>query len=187
MKNVVTITDINYGSSFENKNGIKTTIINLSLFEKLPQFKEDDENGGKVYREIKSYGINLSDFLRLFILDENLPYIDERRVDDSVTDPSERFKIKYHYHIKCMKGAKLTIEREEIEGIIYSDVIAKDDKGKDIVDKETGEVQFEPKRDEKGNIVKKLVGFGDTKFVKLELTKRGSELALKYSEIEDNE
>lgn len=179
VKNVVTISDIMFGAEFENESGFKTQIVNFNIVEPLGQFKvgEDDE---KEYKEVRQIGLRMSDFTRVLVLNDLVALIDPCEVADDVTDPKIRFAKQYKNLIKVLKGAKLTIEREEIKTTVYDETKPLlDEKGKQVVDKETGEPKFEVKKDENGKEVKKLTGYSDIQYVALELTQPALKLAEK--------
>lgn len=186
MKNTVTIVSVFSGETFTNKQGFRTNLMNISTFEPYEHF-EFNADGDKVLSRAREVAITRSDFLRLLVLDEDLPFINESEITEREKQLSEgqQFDWRYHRQIKCMKSARLTIEREEVKTIVYSDKVRLDEKGKEVVDPETGEVLFEPLLGEDGQPVTKVIGFGATRFVSLELTPRGRELARKYVDQDD--
>lgn len=176
MKDVLTIVDVTYTPTFENKKGFKTKLVDLVLMQPLLQGKTS-ENGEKVLVSIKQYGVNLNEFKRILILDETLCLIEKEK--SSVEDETLKFFEEYKNHIKVLRGAKLTLEREEGKAKKFDvNKPLTDDNGKPLVD-EDGEVMYDYLRDAEGNIVEQLTGFGDTKFVKLELTPTAKKLAEK--------
>lgn len=176
VKNTVTISDVIFGNRFENKSGVEVQPVNINIVEKLSQFKINDDEE-KEEKQIRQITINLSEFTRLLVLDDFLGLIKENDVPEDITEPKTQLSIKYADQLRCMKGAKLTIEREEVKEVIP-------DKTKPITDvngdpklDENGEQMYEPIVGEDGKPVKKLVGYGDTRFIKLELSSAAAKLA----------
>lgn len=180
MKNTITIADVMFSKEFETESGFKTQLVNLNIVEKLLQFVkgEDDE---KEQIEKRQLALRLSDFTRLLVLHPMLALVDEQELnlDQKKLPKEEQLLIQYKNQIKLLKGAKLSIEREEIEQTMFDESKPKlDAKGKQVVG-EDGEPVFEVLVDENGKTVKKLVGFGEIKFLKLELTMPAEKLAEK--------
>lgn len=176
MKNVVTIVDLYYGSQFENKQGFKTTLVNMVLLEPLKQFRIT-EDGEKELVSVRQLALRVSDFLRMLVLDETLALMDKET--SSAEDEKIKFLEEYKNFIKVLKGAKLTLQREELTSKkfdVNKPLVDKD--GKPLVN-EDGEVMYDLLRDAEGNPVEDLIGFGETTFVKLELTSTAKRLAEK--------
>lgn len=176
VRNTVTISDVIFGNRFENKNGVEVQPVNINIVEKLSQFKINDDDE-KEEKQIRQITINLSEFTRLLVLDDFLGLIKENDVPEDVTEPKEQLSIKYADQLRCMKGAKLTLEREEVKEVIPDETKPiTDENGNPKLD-ENGEQMYEPVVGEDGKPVKKLVGYGDTRFIKLELSSAAAKLA----------
>lgn len=176
-KDVVTISEVNFGAKVTNEgNGFSTSIININILERLNQFKknEDDE---KEEKQVRQLGVRLSDFTRLIVLDEYLALIPEGDVDVNITDPKTIFDIKYAQHKSILKGAKLTINRERVESVVYDTEKPKTDSDGNPIVNEDGEVQYETKKDENGKDVMTLTSYGEIEFVELKLTNAALEKA----------
>lgn len=178
VKDTVTISEIMFGAEVENESGFKTQIININTVEPVNQFKVN-EDGEKEEKQVRQLGIRMSDFTRILVLNDLVALIDTCDVADDVTDMKIRFAKQYKNQIKVLKGAKLTIEREEDKREMYDTTKPLvDEKGKPKVN-EDGEPMYEPLKDAEGKVVKKLVGYTDIKYVKLELSQPAMKLAEK--------
>lgn len=176
VKNVVTVSDVIFGNKFENKNGVEVQPVNINIVEKLSQFKVNDDEE-KEEKQIRQITINLSEFTRLLVLDGYLGLIKESDVPEEITDSKVILTKKYEDQVRCLKGAKLTIEREEIKEIVPDESKPiTDDEGNPKLD-DNDEQMYEPMVGEDGKPIKKLVGYGETRFTKIELTPAANELA----------
>ena len=114
MKNTIKIVEI-YGGKKTEQNGFDVTLVNISTFEPLLQFKVN-EYGEKELKKVHQLTIRLSEFKKLFILDDMLALLEPKKLTDeekNLTD-EEQFATIYSEHIKVLRGARLVIEREEI-------------------------------------------------------------------------
>ena len=157
MKNVVKIADVYLSKEVESKQGIKHRILNISLVEKISSFKIVEDE--KVEKKVSNLSLRESDFVRLIALDDTLALVEERTGDDSLSY-EDNWSLKHRDRIRCLKGASLTIDREIVEEEELN---------------EDGDIVL----DEEGKPIKKLIGFGETKLVSLQLTKAGERLAEK--------
>lgn len=176
VKETVTISDVIFGNKFENKNGIEVQPVNINLVEKLSQFKINDDEE-KEEKQIRQITINLSEFTRLLVLNDMLALVKESDVPEEITDVKAQLTKKYEDQVRILKGAKITIEREEIKDVVPDETkpITDEDGNPKLDDNE--EQMYEPMLGEDGKPLKQLVGYGETRFIKLELTPAASKLA----------
>ena len=160
MKNTVKVANVVIGAEIEN-NGYQVRLVNINLVDPIEQFKVN-EDGDKELKAIKQLTVRMSEFTRLLVLDEALALVPEKSVVDEEgrLNEQEKLSIRYEDQLRLLKGATISIDREEIK----EDVL--DDDGN-------------PVKDDDGKVQKELVGFGETKFTKLELTSIAKKLCEK--------
>ena len=151
MKNVVKVANVVFGAEIEN-NGFQVQLVNFNLIDPMEQFKVNDD-GEKELKSVRQLTIRMSEFTRLLVLDDCLALVPEKPLSDEENNlkDNEKLAIRFADHLRILKGATITVDREEVK----EDVL--DDDGKPVTDDE-------------GKVKKNLVGFGETKFTKLELT-----------------
>lgn len=159
MKNTVKIANIMFGAEIEN-NGYQVQLVNLNLLDTLKQFKVN-EDGEKELKEVRQLTIRMSEFMRLLVLDDYLALVPEKVLSDDEQKLSNREQLALRYADACrlLKGAEITLEREEI----YEPEL--DDDGKPI--------------EKDGKPVQNLVGFGATEFSSVKLTPIATKVAEK--------
>lgn len=159
MKNTVKIANVVFGAEVEN-NGYSVQLVNLNLLDTLKQFKVN-EDGEKELKEVRQLTIRMSEFTRLLVLDDYLALVPEKMLneDEQKLSNKEQLSLRFADQCRLLKGAEITLNREEI----YE---AELDDGKPIKDKE-------------GNDVKTLVGFGATEFTNVKLTPIAARVAEK--------
>lgn len=168
VKEVVTISEVKIRSSFTNDRGIKVVPVTVNTIERVNQFQKD-ENDNKVLKSIRQVpNVNLSDFTRLLALSPYLPLIKKSAVSKTAAE-DEQLNTMYEDHLRCLGGAKLTLERVEIRDYEYTDEPELDKDGNPKVD-ENEDVVYKKALDDKGNPITKLIGYGETSYLKLELT-----------------
>ena len=180
MKNTITIADIMFSKEFESESGFKTQLVNLNIVEKLLQFVKGEDDD-KEEMEKRQFAVQMSDFTRILVLHPLLALVDEQDLtsEQKMLPKEQQLMLQYKNQIKLLKGGKLTIQREEVYQVVLDESKPKlDEKGQQIIN-EDGEPQFEVKVDENGKEVKKLVGFKDIQYLKLELTQPAERLAEK--------
>ena len=163
MKTTVTISKVYFGAEIETDYGT-ASIVNINTVEPVLQGKKNDD-GEKEIVQIRQLAMRMSDFERILVLDQHLPLLDVPQLTDEQKKLSmrEQFELQYKEHIKVLKGAKLTIEREEIK----APKMTQDENGNEVAE-----------LDKDGNEVMILAGFGDTKYTSLLIT----DFATKYCE-----
>lgn len=151
MKNVVKIANVVFGVEIEN-NGFQVQLVNINLVDPIDQFKVN-EDGEKELKSQKQLTIRMPEFVRLLVLDDTLALVPEKSVTDEENKLSKQeiLSMRFADQLRLLKGATVAVEREEIKEAKL------DDDGNEV-------------KDEEGKVVKELVGFGETKFNKLELT-----------------
>ena len=152
MKNTIKIVEI-YGGKTIEQNGFNVQLVNISTFEPLLQFKVN-EDGEKELKNVHQLTLRLSEFKKLFVLDDMLALINPKKLTDeekNLTD-EEKFSIIYRDQIRVLKGAKLVIERDE------------------ILENNDDEDNDEEENDQENDQEKKLISFGEMKFLSLTLT-----------------
>lgn len=156
MKATVTISKVVFGAAVENNFGSTTQLVNFSLVEPLLQGKIN-EDGEKEIKSVRQMGLNINDFDRILCLNEYTAILPEVKLQEEQKKlpEQEQLAIKYENHIRALKGAKLTLEKEEV----YEAETEED---------ENGEVKN--KVDAEGKVIKKLVAFGDTKYISLTIS-----------------
>ena len=166
MKQTVKIADIYFSDPIENKeSGIKNVICNISTVEKVEKFKKDPDNEDiKILKKVNYLDCRLSDFKRIVVLDDTLAIVEDNVLSEEESKLSEkdRYLLQYKNQIRCLKGATLTFEKE----CVYEPELNED--GEEV-------------KDEEGKAIKKLIGFGETTFIKLELSQAGTKLAEKLA------
>ena len=176
VKDTVTISDVIFGNRFENKNGVEVQPVNINIVEKLSQFKINDDDE-KEEKQIRQITVNLSEFTRLLVLNDMLALVKESDVPEEIADVRAQLAKKYEDQVRILKGAKITVEREEIKDVIPDETKPLvDDNGDPKLD-DSGEQMYEPLVGNDGKPVKKLVGYGETRFTKIELTPAATKLA----------
>lgn len=178
MKNVITIADVMFGKVFTNKNQIDTQLVNLNTVEKIHQFKMN-EDGEKEEVEKRQIAIPFSDFTRMLVLDGMLGLVPECAIseEDASKPKDEQDRIKYSNVVRCLRGAKLTIKRDEDWEVVPDETKPKQNaEGEAEVD-EYGEQVYEPLIGEDGKPVKKLVGYRNLEVVAVELSAPAAKLA----------
>lgn len=177
-KEVITIAEVRFSKEFETESKFKMQMVNLNIVERLEQF-EKDEDDEKVLVNKRQLGVRMSDFKRILVLNEWLALIPEEDLneDQSKFEKDKQSEIIFAKHVRCLKAAKLTIEREEVFAPVYDTKKPLHDKDGNVVVDEDGNVQYEVKKDENGKDMKQLVGFGEMSFVDLKLTGAAEELA----------
>lgn len=174
-RDVVTVSEIVFGNSFENKNGITVQPVNINIVERLNQFKKNDDDE-KEEKEIRQLTINLSEFTRILVLNDYLALIKDSKVPEEITERKLQLAKQYEDQLRVLKGAKITIEREKIEEPEFDLSKPLEDKDGNPIMKD-GEQVYDVKVDDEGKPIKKLVGYGDTRFTKLELSAAAAKLA----------
>lgn len=160
MKNTVKIANIMFGAEVES-NGHSVQLVNINLVDALKQFKVN-EDGDKELKEARQLTIRMSEFTRLLVLDDYLALVPEKMLNDDEQKLSNREQLTLRYADACrlLKGAEISLTREEI----YEDKL--DDDGNPIKDAEDKPVQT-------------LVGFGTTEFTSAKLTPIAAKVAEK--------
>lgn len=167
MKNTVKISSIYFSNEIEGDYG-KFVIVNINLVEKLPQFKMN-EDGEKELVEVRQLSMREGDFDRLLVVNDYLAAIPKEVVEEEKKDSltrNQRLEIEYKQHIDLLRGATITLEREEIK--------------QDKVDDEGNVV-----KDSEGNTVRTLVGFGETTIKDVSLNKICQKKAEKILGLDD--
>lgn len=176
---VVTISEVVIRNAFTNDNGIKIIPVTVNTVERVSQFQKNTSDDGdevKVLKRIRQVpNVNLSDLTRIFALNPYLSLIRKSNVDD-ITDDTERLNVMYEDHLRLLGSAKLTFERVEKRNVVYTDKPILDENGDPKKDK-NDDIMYQPELDDKDNPVTTLVGYGETTFIKLDLTEPAYELA----------
>lgn len=178
MKNVITIADVMFGKVFTNKNQIDTQLVNLNTVEKIHQFRMN-EDGEKEEVEKRQIAIPFSDFTRMLVLDGMLGLVPEHTLsDEDASKPKdEQDKIRYADQVRCLRGAKLTIKRDEDWEVVPDETKPKQNADGEAEVDEYGEQIYEPLIGEDGKPVKKLVGYRNLEVVAVELSAPAAKLA----------
>lgn len=171
MKNTMTIATVTVSNEFENDQNFKVQNVVFTTEEKIQQFEKS--NGVKTLVERKLFKLKKSDFLRLLALDTSLVLLKPFKVDEGL-DAKTSFEEAYEDHLLLLGGAKLTIEREDRYETLLSDEPEVDKDGNPVVDANE-DVVYKPLLDENGKPQQKLVGFGETTLLKLELSEPAKE------------
>jgi hypothetical protein len=160
MKNTVKIANIVFGAEVES-NGHSVQLVNINLVDALKQFKVN-EDGDKELKEARQLTIRMSEFTRLLVLDDYLALVPEKMLNDDEQKLSNREQLTLRYADACrlLKGAEISLTREEI----YEDEL--DDDGNSI-------------KDDEDKPVRTLVGFGTTEFTSVKLTPVAARVAEK--------
>lgn len=180
MKSTITISEVFMNRSFTNENGLEIQLVNLNIVEKLPQFQvEEDE---KKLIEKRQFTIKMSDFKRLLVLDPMLALVPNVKLseEEQQLPKNEQLMIQFGRQIQLLRAAKLTIDREEVKTVEYSDKPVLDENGEPKKDA-NGDIVYEPQLDDDGKPKQHLVGFGETSFIKLELTSPAAKLAERFA------
>lgn len=177
-KDVITIADIMFGKPFENKNGIDTQLVNLNTVEAVHQFRVN-EDGEKEEVEKRQIAIPFSDFTRMLVLDGMLALVPESAVSGDATSrpKNEQDAIKFANQVRCLRGAKLTIKREEEFEVVPDETKPVVDGAGNAVLDDNEEQVYEPLLGEDGKPVKRLVGYRNLEVVAVELSGPASKLA----------
>lgn len=159
MKNIVKIANIMFGAEVEN-NGYSVQLVNLNLLDTLKQFKVT-EDGDKELKEVRQLTIRMSEFTRLLVLDDYLALVPEKVLneDEQKLSNKEQLALRFRDQCRLLKGAEITLEREEINEPEL------DDDGKPV--------------EKDGKPVQNLVGFGATEFTSVKLTPIATKVAEK--------
>lgn len=171
MKNTMTIATVTVSNEFENDQNFKVQNVVFTTEEKIQQFEKS--NGVKTLVERKLFKLKKSDFLRLLALDTSLVLLKPFKVDEGL-DAKASLEEAYEDHLLLLGGAKLTIEREDRYETLLSDEPEVDKDGNPVVDANE-DVVYKPLLDENGKPQQKLVGFGETTLLKLELSEPAKE------------
>ena len=177
-KDVITIADVMFGKVFTNKNQIDTQLVNLNTVEKVQQFRLN-EDGEKEEVEKRQIAIPFSDFTRMLVLDGMLGLVPERELstEDASKPKDEQDKVRYADHVRCLRGAKLTIKRDEDWEVVPDETkpLSNEDGSPKLNDSD--EQIYEPLLDEEGKPVKKLVGYRNLEVVAVQLSAPAAKLA----------
>ena len=171
MKNTMTIATVTVSNEFENDQNFKVQNVVFTTEEKIQQFEKS--NGVKTLVERKLFKLKKSDFLRLLALDTSLVLLKPFKVDEGL-DAKASLEEAYEDHLLLLGGAKLTIEREDRYETLLSDEPELDKDGNPVVDANE-DIVYKPLLDENGKPQQKLVGFGETTLLKLELSEPAKE------------
>ena len=177
-KDVITIADVMFGKVFTNKNQIDTQLVNLNTVEKIRQFRVN-EDGEKEEVEKRQIAIPFSDFTRMLVLDGMLALVPESVVsEDAASKPkNEQDAIRFANQVRCLRGAKLTIKRDEDwEDVPDETKPVVDGEGNPVLD-DNNEQTYHPLLGEDGKPVKKLVGYRNLEVVAIELSAPAAKLA----------
>lgn len=177
-KDVITIADVMFGKVFTNKNQIDTQLVNLNTVEAVHQFKVN-EDGEKEEMEKRQIAIPFSDFTRMLVLDGMLALVPECELtaEDATKEKHKQDAIKHADQVRCLRGAKLTIKREEeLEVVPDESKPVVDADGNAVLDDNEEQV-YEPLLGEDGKPVKRLVGYRNLEIVAVELSGPASKLA----------
>lgn len=166
MKNTFTVADITVGNEFKNEQEFTVQNVVLATVEKIKQFEKP--NGVKTLVEKPIFKLKKSEFIRLLALDSMLVLLPKGKAEAGES-PKEALEAAYEDHLQILHGAQITIEREERFETVYSDEPELDKDGNPVVDSNE-DVVYKPLLDEEGKPQQKLVGFGETKLLKLELS-----------------
>ena len=173
LRTTVTISEVIFGNSFENKNGINVQPVNINTLEKINQFKVIDDE--KEQKDIRQLTIAMNEFTRLLAKGGWIAQIKESKVDETGKTQRDILNERYEDQLNCLKGATLVFDREEVKETVYDETkpVMNPD-GSPKLDE--NEQVYEPLMED-GKVVKKLVGYGELTFVSLKLTPEGEELA----------
>ena len=178
MKTTFTVAGILFSPAFENKqSGITTQLVNISTLESIHQFTIKD--GEKTAIEKRQIALPFGDFSRLICVAGWVAQIKPTKLsaEESKLPKHEKDKIEYADHVACLNGASVTIERDEVWETVYDETkpLSNED-GTPKLD-ENKEQIYAPKLDEKGNPIKVLVAYKNTRVVSVQLTPEGAEMA----------
>lgn len=166
MKNTFTVAEITVGNEFKNEQEFAVQNVVFTTVEKLKQFEKVDGVKNLVERAI--FKLKKSEFTRLLALDAELVLLPKGKTQAG-TSAKEALEIAYEDHIQLLHGAQITIEREERTETVLSDEPELDKNGNPVLDANE-DVVYKLLLDEEGKPVTRLVGFGETKLLKLELS-----------------
>lgn len=166
MKNTFTVADITVGNEFKNEQEFAVQNVVFTTVEKLKQFEKVDGVKNLVERAI--FKLRKSEFTRLLALDAMLVLLPKGKPQDGAS-AKEVLEVTYEDHLRLLHGAQITIEREERVETVFSDEPVLNDDGTPKVD-DNEDVVYKPLLDEEDKPVTRLVGFGETKLLKLELS-----------------
>ena len=178
MKTTFTVAGVLFTPVFENKqSGISTQLVNLSTIESIHQFAIRD--GEKVAIDKRQIALTFGDFTRMIAVGGWLAQIPLTKLsaEQKTMKKHEMDKIEYSDHVACLNGASVTIERDEVLETLYDETKPlNNEDGTPMLD-ENQEQVYAPKVDEKGNPMKVLVGYTNTRVVSVQLTPEGVEMA----------
>lgn len=172
MKNTFTVAEITIGNEFKNEQEFAVQNVVFTTVEKLKQFEKVDGVKNLVERAV--FKLKKSEFTRLLALDTMLVLLPKGKAQAGAS-AKEALEAAYEDHLQLLHGAQITIEREERLETIYSDEPEIDKDGNPVVDANE-DVVYKPLLDEEGKPQQKLVGFGETKLLKLELSQPAKKL-----------
>lgn len=166
MKNTFTVAEITVGNEFKNEQEFAVQNVVFTTVEKLKQFEKVDGVKNLVERAV--FKLKKSEFTRLLALDSMLVLLPKGKAQDGAS-AKEVLEVSYEDHLQLLHGAQITIEREERTETVLSDEPELDKDGNPVLDSNE-DVVYKPLLDEEGKPVTRLVGFGETKLLKLELS-----------------
>lgn len=166
MKNTFTVAEITVGNEFKNEQEFAVQNVVFTTVEDIKQFEKP--NGVKTLVDKPVFKMKKSEFTRMLALDTELVLLEKAKSENGAS-AKEALEVAYKDHLQLLHGAQITVEREERFETIYSDEPELDKDGNPVVDANE-DIVYKPLLDEEGKPQQKLVGFGKTKILKLELS-----------------